>query len=514
MVRDLVIHSNIEGVEIALLEDKRLVEFNLEKITNSGFVVGDIYLGKVKKINPGLNAAFVDIGHDKDAFVHYSDLNPNFRSLKKFTTEVRNGKQIHTLSDFIIEPEIEKNGSIDQLLEKGDILVFQILKEAISTKGPRLTCEITIPGRYLVLTPFTNNIGISRKLDNKEERKRLITALNDIRQPNFGLVARTNASTATTEEVASDSAVLLEKWKQMTNNIRNQHTPKLLLSEIDKSIRLLRDILNDSFNKIVVDDQKMFNSIKDYLTQMAPSMVSMLHLHNSETPIFEEYSVSKQVKGAFGKTVTLKTGAYLVLEHTEALHVVDVNSGPKINKDVDQDLNACNVNIEAAKEVARQLRLRDIGGIIVVDFIDMKSAEYKAKLLEAMQLAMKNDKAKHSILPISRFGLMEITRQRVKVQVIVDTTEPNPLIADRVESSLLLIDKIQREILNIEKNGHNKYALLVHPFVNAYLKKGIIPINWKWYRIKGIMVKIIQDSSLNLLEYKIINSKTKVELTK
>lgn len=509
MVRDLVIHSNTEGVEIALLEDKRLVEFYLDRNTKSGFIAGDIYLGRVRKINPGLNAAFIDIGHEKDAFIHYSDLSPNFRSLKKYTSDVQKGKQFHLLSDFEIEPEIEKNGSIDQLLAKGDMLIFQILKEAISTKGPRLSCEITIPGRYLVLSPFINNIGISRKLDNKEERKRLLALLNNIRKPNFGLVARTNASAASDEEVGSDSQVLLEKWNLLAKNLINQSKPRLLLSEIDKSIRLLRDILNDSFNRIVVDNQKMYDAIKSYLSQMAPSMVSLLQLHQSETPLFEEFNVSKQVKGAFGKTVTMKSGAYLVLEHTEALHVIDVNSGPKVNKEIDQDLNACNVNIEAANEIARQLRLRDIGGIIVIDFIDMKSSELKGKLLEAMQLAMKNDKAKHSILPISRFGLMEITRQRVKEQVIIDTTEPNPKIAERVESSLLLINKIEREILSIEKNGYNKYTLLVHPFVCAYLKKGLIPINWKWFKLKRIQVKIIQDSSLNLLDYKIMNLKTK-----
>ena len=509
MVRDLVIHSNTEGVEIALLEDRRLVEFYLDRNTKSGFIAGDIYLGRVRKINPGLNAAFIDIGHEKYAFIHYSDLSPNFRSLKKFTDDVQKGKPFRLLSDFEIEPEIEKNGSIDQLLVKGNMLIFQILKEAISTKGPRLSCEITIPGRYLVLTPFINNIGISRKLDIKEERKRLMALLNSIRQKNFGLVARTNASTATEEEVGSDSKLLLEKWNLLANNLKNQNKPHLLLSEIDKSIRLLRDILNDSFNRIVVDNQKMFDAIKSYLTQMAPSMVSLLQLHQSETPLFEEFSVSKQVKGAFGKTVTMKSGAYLVLEHTEALHVIDVNSGPKVNKEIDQDQNAFNVNLEAAPEIARQLRLRDIGGIIVIDFIDMKSSELKGKLLEAMQLAMKNDKAKHSILPISRFGLMEITRQRVKEQVIIDTTEPNPRIAERVESSLLLVNKIEREILSIEKNGHNKYTLLVHPFVCAYLKKGFIPIHWKWFHLKRIQVKIIQDSSLNLLDYKILNPKTK-----
>lgn len=514
MLRDLIIHSSTTDVEIALLEDKKLVEYHKDSIDGGGFNAGDIFLGRVKKINPGLNAAFIDIGHEKDAFIHYTDLSPNLLSLKKYTSEVIKGKVTHLSGDFQIELEIEKNGSIEQVLSKNDLLIFQILKEAISTKGPRLSCEVTIPGRYLVLAPFTNHVGVSKKLENKEERKRLIDILNEIKGQNFGLVARTNAATVSKEEIINDNNELMARWKKMTRNAIKEASPKLLLSEMDKTLSIIRDIINDSFNRIVTDDPMVYQGIKTYLEKKAPSMVSILYLHEGDTPLLEEFSVSRQVKGAFGKTVTLKSGAYLVLENTEALSVIDVNSGPKINIQANQDLNALNVNLEAVNEIARQMRLRDIGGIIVIDFIDMKSAEYKNRVLEAMHAAMKNDKAKHSILPISKFGLMEITRQRVKEQVNIDTTEPNPSKDDRVESSLLLVDKIEREILSIPKNGFNKYLLYVHPFVRAYLNQGIFPTPWKWYRKTGIWVKILQDSSLHLHDYQIINkqSKEKVKL--
>jgi len=511
MIKELVIHTNSKGVEIALLENKKLVEYHLDAYENEGFSAGDIYLGRVKKINPGLNAAFVDIGHDKDAFIHYSDLSPYIRSVRKFSSESFKGEQSHLLENFEFDPFIPKDGQMVDTLEKGDILIFQISKEAISTKGPRLTCELSIPGRYVVLVPFTNSIGISKKIIQQEERERLLDIMHQIKPKNFGFVVRTNATGVGKDELQYDVQNLLNKWKVMTENARFQNPPKLLLKEMNKTFSIVRDLMNDSFSKIITDNPTLHGDLKAYIKEYAPDHASILDKYSDTTPLFEKFDVSRQVKTAFGKTVTLKSGAYVILEHTEALHVIDVNSGPKVKKDVEQDTNAYNINVEAAQEIARQLRLRDIGGIIVIDFIDMKSAEYKHKLYEAMQEAMRPDKARHVILPVSKFGLMEITRQRMKEQVSIDTREPllHTNSKYKVDQPLQIIDNIHSELNHLKTHSAQHFILYVHPFIYAFMKKDTFSFRMKWYSKIKKWVRLIQDSSLSLGEYKLVTKEGK-----
>ncbi|MFN8296087.1 MAG: ribonuclease E/G [Chitinophagales bacterium] len=506
MIKELVIHANSKGVEIALLENKKLVEYHLDAYDKEGFAAGDIYLGRVKKINPGLNAAFVDIGHDKDAFIHYSDLSPYIRSVRKFSSEAFKGEQSHLLDTFELEPFIQKDGQMTTALEKGDILIFQISKEAISTKGPRLTCELSIPGRYVVLVPFTNTVGISKKIALPEERERLLGIMQQIKPKNFGFVVRTNAEGVGKEELLYDVKNLLNKWKSMTDTAKYQNPPKLLLKEMNKTFSIVRDLMNDSFSKIITDNHSLHGDLKAYLKEYAPDHISILNKHDDTTPLFEKYDISRQVKTAFGKTVTLKSGAYVILEHTEALHVIDVNSGPKVKKDVEQDTHAFNINVEAAQEIARQLRLRDIGGIIVIDFIDMRSGEYKHKLYEAMQEAMRPDKAKHVILPVSKFGLMEITRQRMKEQISVDTREPllHGNSKYKVDQPLQIIDNIESELNHLKTHTEKNFLLYVHPFIYAFMKKDTFSFRMKWYSKIGKIVRLVQDSSLHLGEYKLM----------
>ncbi len=506
MIKELVIHTNSKGVEIALLEDKKLVEYHLDAYDKEGFSAGDIYLGKVKKINPGLNAAFVDIGHEKDAFIHYSDLSPYIRTIKRFSSEAFKGEQSHLLDKFEFEPFIQKDGQMVDVLEKGDIIIFQISKEAISTKGPRLTCELSIPGRYVVLVPFTNSVGISKKIDNPEERQRLLDVMHKIKRKNFGFVVRTNAEGIGHEELKHDVDNLLHKWKVMSDNVKYQPPPKLLLKEMSKTFSIVRDLMNDSFSKIITDNPTLHGDLKAYIKEHAPEQSSILNKYTGHTPLFESYDVSRQVKTAFGKTVTLKSGAYVILEHTEALHVIDVNSGPKVKRDIAQDTLAFNINVEAAQEIARQLRLRDIGGIIVIDFIDMRSAEYKHKLYEAMMAAMKPDKAKHVILPISKFGLMEITRQRMKEQISVDTREPLLHVNSKykVDQPLQIIDNIHSELNHLKTHTASNFLLYVHPFIYAYLKKDTFSFRMNWFSKTKKWIRLIQDSSLHLGEYKLV----------
>lgn len=481
------------------------MEYHLDPFEQEGFSAGDIFLGRVKKLNPGLNAAFIDIGHEKDAFIHYSDLSPSLQSLKKFTASVVSGKQGPFLDGFKLEPDIDKNGKIQDVLTKGDFVITQIMKEAISTKGPRMSCEVTIPGRYVVLAPFTNSVGISKKITDSDERQRLTDIIESIRPRNFGIVVRTNAQGLGATELRKDIEALMDKWQKMTMNMQLQNPPKLLLSEMGKSFSLIRDMLNSSFEGIITDNARLFDQLHHYLEQNAPQYVKLLQLHKGLRPLFDEYDITRQVRNAFGKTVTLKSGAYIILEHTEALHVIDVNSGPKINTEMDQDTNAFNVNCEAAVEIARQIRLRDIGGIIVVDFIDMKSGEYRNKVMQAMEDAMRSDRSKHSLLPISKFGLMEITRQRARSETSVETRDQNPSDPKDAENPALMLENIEREILLLNGQAGGKYNLFVHPYVAAFLNKGLIPGKWKWFFKTGRRIQIVEDLSLALNEFYLLH---------
>lgn len=507
MVRELVIHSNAIGVEIALLENKRLMEYHIDQYDQNDFSAGDIYLGRIKKINPGLNAAFVDIGHEKDAFIHYSDLSPSLLSLKKFTQKITDSSQSALLDQFELEEHIHKDGKIQDVLQKSDWVITQIMKEAISTKGPRMTCEVTIPGRYVVLAPFTNSVGISKKITDSTERQRLTAIIESVRPANFGIVVRTNAQNLGEEEIRRDIESLMKKWVAIKNGLADPKAPRKLLSEMRKSFSLIRDMLNDSFERVICDNARLFDELKDYLGDKAPQHSDKLELFKGMRPIFDEFDVTRQIKNSFGKNVTLKTGAYLVIEHTEALHVIDVNSGPKINTTVDQDTNAFNVNCEAAVEIARQMRVRDLGGIIVIDFIDMKSSEYRSKVHQAMEEAMRSDRAKHSILPISKFGLMEITRQRVRSEVNIDTEKDQLYVADPRIDPESISQTIENDIdaLKGYVGSGNHYNLTVHPFVAAYLQKGFLPKKWQWYFKSKLKIDIIEDASLALDEYYLVS---------
>jgi len=502
--KELIINSSPTQVEIALVENNRLVEIHNEK-TNSNFTVGDIFLGNIKKLRPSLNAAFVDLGHRKDAFLHYTDLGPQIKSLKKYTKEVM-GKSLntHLLEKFDALPDNPKNGKIDQVFTKNDYVLVQVLKEPISTKGPRLSCEITIPGRYIVLTPFNNNVSISKKIGNAAERNRLKVLVESIKPKDFGVVVRTAAEGKMVADLHSEIRKLVTKWQEIYEELRTAEGPKKLLSEIDKASSILRDVLSDNFNKVVVNDKDVYNHSKNYLKSIAPDKVKIIQHHTGNRSIFDAYGVTKQIKASFGKTYTMHSGAYLVIEHTEAMHVIDVNSGPKANKRSQEDASL-SVNLEAAEEIARQLRLRDIGGIIIIDFIDMKGGENKLSLFNKMKDFMRNDRAQHTILPLSKFGLMAITRQRVREEVKIDTSETCPTCEGTGKSkpSVLVVDDIKRDLVHIiSSRPKSKIKLVVHPFIFAFLKKGFVSEQWRWYMELKKWIKIKQNNDFQLLEYK------------
>jgi len=501
--KELIINALPNEVEIALSEDGKLVELHKQKKSNA-YNVGDIYLAKIQKIMPGLNAAFLDIGSRKDAFLHYTDLGPRLPVLIKYTQELLRNPAEASMRDLDLTQEIHKNGKIQDVMDKKTMVIAQILKEPISTKGPRLSCEITIPGRYLVLTPFSNAVTVSKKIENPDEKLRLQTLIESIKPRNFGVIARTAAEGCKVAELHDEINSLLAKWNQMASSLSPTKGPQKLLSEEDKTTSILRDFLTSDFNRIVVNDKEMYNSIRAFMSSIAPEQVKIVELYEGRTSVFDQYGINKQIKASFGKTATLNSGAYLVIEHTEAMHVIDVNSGPKMSRS-DLGNAPLSVNLEAAEEISRQLRLRDIGGLIVVDFIDMKNPDHKRVLNNKMEEVMSKDRAQHTVLPLSKFGLIQITRERVRPAVKMNTDEVCPTCQGTGKSkpSILLTDEIERDLGYLISNRPDaKLSLKVHPYIHAFLMLGFPNKRMKWYLKYRKWIKIIPDSNFSMLEYK------------
>jgi ribonuclease G len=504
MKLELIIRSNSSDIDFALLKDGKLIEFNNETNSNN-FSVGDIFLAKTGKILTGLNASFVNVGYPKDGFLHYHDLGPQVQTLNKFIKKISTGNyKDYTLKNFQFEKDIDKNGSIDKVLKTKQNVLVQIVKEPISTKGPRISSEISIAGRYLVLVPFSKRVSVSQKIADSKEKERLKRLAKSIKPAGFGVILRTVAEGKKVAELDKDLQNSLERWYTMCSQLANTDTPTKVLSELNRASSILRDVLNDSFTSIVTNDETLFQEINDYLEEIYPEKQSILKLHNSNSPIFEKYGIERQIKSAFGTTVSMNKGAYLVIEHTEALHVIDVNSGNRSNKANSQEENALEVNLIAASEIARQLRLRDMGGIIVVDFIDLHSNENRQKLYDHLKAEMALDRTKHKILPPSKFGLVQITRQRVRSEMNIKTKEPNPNVNGEVEAPIVLIEKLEVELnrLLASKHKNKKIALHVHPFVAAYLNKGIISERIKWFFKYKKCIKVVPRDAYQYLQYK------------
>ena len=505
MNKELIINAAPQGVEIALLEDKKLVELHHEK-TDASFGVGDLYLGKVKKLIPGLNAAFVDVGFEKDAFLHYTDLSPYARSLLKFTQQsiLATKDNAFDFGNFVVEPEIVKTGKINEVLSGKPNILVQILKEPIAAKGPRLSCEISLPGRFVVITPFNDIVAVSRKIHSSDERKRLQKIVEAIKPKNFGVIVRTAAEGKNTAELHEDLTDLVATWKLIQHNLIGAAAPAKILSEQTKTTSMLRDLLNEDFNKIVVNDRNLFTDTKAYIQRIAADKIDIVSFYSNGSPIFDHFGITKQVKAAFGKTVNLPSGAYLIVEHTEALHVIDVNSGYKSVSN-NQEQNALETNLEAAEEIARQLRLRDLGGIIVADFIDMKFPDNKRKLVEAMEGFMRTDRAKHAVLPISKFGLMQITRQRMKPEITINTQEICPTCngTGKISSALILEDEIEKNLSYLLNHQHKDLILTVHPIMHAYLTKGgwFLSKKWKWRRKYKQAIRVKSNNNYHMTEF-------------
>ncbi len=504
MSSDLIIDVTPSEIVIALQENKKLVELTREK-SGAKFAVGDIYLGKVKKIMPSLNAAFIDVGYSKDAFLHYLDMGPQFATLNKFLRIASSRKnKVSSISRIKSEPDINKEGKVNELLKVGQKILVQVAKEPISTKGPRLTSEISIAGRNLVLMPFSDKISVSQKIKTTEEKNRLKKLIQSIKPRKYGVIIRTVAEGKKVAELDQELRRLIDKWEITFNKLRRAQPPSLIIGEMDRTTALLRDIYHPDFNSIIVNDQSAYEEIADYIGSIASDKQKIVKYYKGRQPIFEHYGIEKQIKASFGKTVSFKDGAYLIVEHTEAFHVIDVNSGNRGRAGNDQESNALEVNLAACDEVARQLRLRDMGGIIVIDFIDMHVAANRQKVNEHMKEVMANDRTKHNILPLSKFCLMQITRQRVRPEENIETAESCPTCngSGKIVPSILFADELNGKVkYALKELNKKKLTLKVHPYVAAYLTKGMNSPRNKWFLKYMKWVDIEGISAYSYLEY-------------
>ena len=509
MKSELIVDVRPTEVSIALLEDTRLVSLQKEA-RNISYAVGDIYLAKVKKLMPGLNAAFVNVGYEKDAFLHYLDLGSQFSSYSSFVKQLLDDKKhLPLLPKQKLQPDIDKHGTITDALTPGQQLLVQIVKEPISSKGPRLTTELSFTGRYMVLIPFSDKISISQKIKTTAEKMRLRQLIESIKPKNFGVIVRTSAEGKKVAELNHELKSLLANWEEAVAKAQKAEAPALVFEEQNRVVGELRDIFSPTFENVWVNDPGVYEQILKYVNLIAPERKEIVKLYDKDTPIFDHFAITKQIKSSFGKTVTFKSGAYIIIEHTEALHVIDVNSGNRSKAANDQESNAIEVNLRAADEIARQLRLRDMGGIIVIDFIDMNKAEHRQQLYEHMKQVMANDRARHNILPLSKFGLMQITRQRVRPALDIVTSEACPSCYGRgeVQPSLLFTDTLKEKIdYLVNTLGKQGFIMYVHPFVDAYIKKGLFSMYGKWRREFGRQFKVVPDQALAYLQYRIIDS--------
>jgi len=503
--KDLIIDAGDSEVSLALLEDKQLIELNKEK-RDIRFSVGDIYLGKVKKIMPGLNAAFINVGYERDAFLHYLDLGAQFRTQHKYyTTAIQKLGKIPPVHKFKPDPDIDKDGKITDVLTVGQTVIVQITKEPISTKGPRLASEISLAGRNLVLMPYSDKVSVSSKIESQEEKTRLKSLVQSIKPRNYGVIIRTVAEGKKVAVLDAELRELVKKWESAFISVKKEiKTPRLFIGEMNRTSTILRDMLNVTFNSIHINDTTIAEDIRLYIREIAPEKEKIVKEYKSTIPIFDHFGVNKQIKALFGKTVSFKHGAYLIIEHTEALHVIDVNSGNRSRTGNDQESNAVEVNLEAATEIARQLRLRDMGGIIVVDFIDMQSADNKQQVFDKMKEVMSGDRTKHNILPLTKFGLMQITRQRVRPEMNITTYEKCPSCHGTGESkpTILFTDELERGLsFIVDKIKTRSLILNVHPFVASHMKKGLFPLYLKWCLKYRISLKVQAVTSYYMLEY-------------
>ena len=501
MKSELIVDVQPQEIAIALTEDDRLQEVAREQRGQDNFAVGNIYYGRVKKVMPALNAVFVDVGYEKEAFLHYLDLGSQFRTLQSYVTKaVSDRRRIPALQKTQRQEEVGKEGQIADVLKVGDTLLVQVSKEPINTKGPRLTAEISIAGRNIVLIPFADGVMVSQKIKREAERQRLKQLLLSIKPYGFGIIVRTVAEDKRAAELDNELRLLVERWQETIRTLQQRQPVSLVSEEMGRTLGIIRDVLSPDFTSIQVNEKEMYEEVRQYLELIAPESAKIVKHYTGTQPIFDHFDITRQMKTGLGRTVGFKHGGYLIIDRTEALFSIDVNSGSKKLYE-DQEENAYQFNMLAADELVHQLRLRDIGGIIIVDFIDMDSKEHQQQLYDYVRKLMERDRAKHNVLPLSKFGLMQITRQRVRPAVEMDVMEtcPTCMGKGKIQPSILFTDQIAEECEHMSQMHGRGLKLHLHPYVYAFVERGwLSSLKAQWRRHYGI--KVVENQSLGMLE--------------
>lgn len=508
MKSELIVDVQPQEIAIALTEDDRLQEVSREQRNKDNFSVGNIYYGRVKKVMPALNAVFVDVGYEKEAFLHYLDLGSQFRTLQTYVNKaVTDRRRVPSLQRTPRQPEVGKSGNIGDVLKVGDPVLVQVSKEPINTKGPRLTAEISIAGRNMVLIPLADGVMVSQKIKRESERSRLKQLITSIKPQGFGVIVRTVAEDKRVAELDSELRLLVQRWEDTVKSLQQKEPVSLVSEELGRTIGVIRDVFSPDFTTIQVNDKAIYDEVRQYVELIAPDSAKIVKLYDGTQPIFDKFDITRQMKTGLGRVVGFKHGGYLIIDRTEALFSIDVNSGSKKLYE-DQEENAFQFNMLAAEELVHQLRLRDIGGIIIVDFIDMDSKEHQQQLYDYVRKLMSHDRAKHNVLPLSKFGLMQITRQRVRPAVEVDVMEvcPTCMGKGKIQPSILFTDQVEEEIGHYYERYGKGLRLHLHPYVYSYVCRGWFnSLKCQWRRRYG--VRVVENQSLGMLEMRFCDAK-------
>lgn len=502
MSSDILVNVTREEIRVGLLEGGQVVEFYVERKRDAS-LVGNIYKGKVVKILPGMQSAFVDIGLEKAAFLYVADIMTDIEDYASFLEEeYKNNALEHSVE--IVSKRGRQDLPIEEILHEGQDMLVQVSKDPIGSKGARVTSYVTFPGRYLVLMPNVEHIGISRRISDETERTRLRGIVENIRPKGYGLIIRTASDGCTEEELKKDLEFLILLWENIQKKRDRVAAPSLLYSDLDLAFRSVRDLMSHDVERLIIDGEDEYERIRDFVKTYFSKLLSKIELYTDDEPMFEAFGVELDISRALGRRVWLKSGGYIVIDQTEAMTVIDVNTGKFVGKE-DLEDTILKTNLEAVKEIAYQIRLRNLGGIIIVDFIDMEKIENREKVFNAFQDAMKKDRAKNTILHISELGLIQMTRKRVRESLGRVLSESCPYCEGKgfVKSSRTLCYEIFRKITKMAHHGGEKIIVTAHPSVAELLsddeRAGLEDIENRY----GVKIIVREDSKLHQENYEI-----------
>ena len=516
MKNQIIIHSSGKQTRIALLENGELAQLFIESEENQR-TVGDIYLARVHKVMGGIRAAFIDVGMQKDAFLHFSDAGDNLGSyIKMLNGEKSITKQAQKeLDNFDKLSNYDKQILAGKLLRPDQQVLVEIVKEPIGSKGPRVSTDITIAGRFLVLIPMGKFIAISKKISHHKERRRLKQVVGSMLPEGFGIIVRTVAQGQDNEILEEDMRTILKKWERILNKLEDAKPPALLYKDLDMTESLIRDLFAKQYDRVLIDDYQLYKSIKGYVSNVAPKMLPSVQLYKGKEHIFDHMNIAGDVNSIFSPRVRMQSGGYLIFEQTEAMYVVDVNSGPYAAKQKQED-NSLKTNLEAAREIAKQLRLRDIGGIIVVDFIDQRIDKNRKKIYDELKKEFKKDRAKTNVIGMSDFGLVQITRQRIRPSVVNSVSKVCPMCggSGSVVTRDTIVTDIESWISTFRSTSDFRAVdLYINPYLKSFLERGFFNLRWRWmikYRLK---ICLVADESVSLNEFKATLAGSDIDIT-